>query len=107
MVGTGAVPSRKQYTEAAGAARRLAEVGSLSILSPAGSAMTREAAMPAELGATAGPRRGQTLPYIASCMLRRRAAKANEEVQCHLSSSVAAATTGTGECCAVLRRRCC
>ena len=54
MVGTGAVPSRKRYAEAAGAAKRLAEVGSLSILSPAGSAMTREAAMPAELGATAG-----------------------------------------------------
>ena len=57
MVGTGAVPSCKLYTEAAGAARhieRLTEVGSLSILSPAGSAMTREAAVPAELGATAG-----------------------------------------------------
>ena len=60
MEGTGAIPSRKLHTETVGAARpikRLVEFGSLSILSPAGSAMTREAAMPAELGATAGIRR--------------------------------------------------
>ena len=43
MEGTGAIPSRKLHTETVGAARpikRLVEVGSLSILSPAASATT-------------------------------------------------------------------
>ena len=61
MVGTGAVPSRKLYTEEAGAAtpiKRLAEVGSLSILSALGSTTTRGGgATPAGLGAAAGLRK--------------------------------------------------
>ena len=43
MEGTGAIPSRKLYTETVGAARpinKLAEFSSLSILSPAASATT-------------------------------------------------------------------
>ena len=55
MEGTGAmIPSRKLYTEEVGAAtpiKRLAEVGSLSILSPPGSTTTRKGATPAGLGA--------------------------------------------------------
>ena len=35
---------------------------------------------------------GQAPPCLASCTLRRRVAKADEEVQCQLSSSVVAAT---------------